>query len=230
MEFYHVIWGSHSLDLRMPFSPRVPNNTMDGEDNSIARICVALSLDDCLTGLGPVNIALRFLSENIRQYDNNINLSDVMLPFTVVKFNLDRKDPRVMLPGKVAEYVPDAFSSQECWITKPTIPDEASNLWLVGGTLVKGSMLYQGEKCIYYHFEDTKWSTTEHKVDIGFAQQFFDVTKVWAKQNMDWFKKDTEISNSNKLPLFEQIQSASSRTDKSQFGLDFKNKNQEPVR
>ena len=51
MEFYHVIWGSHSLDLIKPISPRVPNNTMYGEDKSIGRICVSTSLDDCLTGL-----------------------------------------------------------------------------------------------------------------------------------------------------------------------------------
>lgn len=211
MEFYHVIWGSHSLDLSKPISPRVPNNTMNGEDKSIGRICVSTSLDDCLTGLGPVNIGLHYLSENLRQHDNKIELTDVTLPFTVAKFNMDRGDPSVMLPGKVAKYVPDAFLSQECWITNPTIPEEALNLWLIDGTLVKGSMLDQGEKCTYYYVTDTKWSTTEQKADLKFVQDLFDVTKVWLSQNKDWFKDCSEIKSSGKPSLSDQIQSASIR-------------------
>ena len=217
MEFYHVIWGSHSLDLGKPISPRVPNNTMNGEDKSIGRICVATSLDDCLTGLGPVNIGLHYLCENLRQHDNKLELTDVTLPFTVAKFNIDRRDPNVMLPGKVAKYVPDAFLSQECWITKPTTPDEALNLWLVGGTLIEGSMLDQGKKCTYYYITDTKWSSIEQKADIKFVQNIFDVTKVWLSQNKDWFKDGTETLSFGKSSLSELIQTASTRAAKALY-------------
>lgn len=95
-----------------------------------------------------------------------------------------------MYPGKVANYVPDAFLSQEYWITKPTKPESVETLWLVGGSIVEGDILIQGEKLTYYSLVETRWSATEQAADPDFIQSFVDITKVWLRQNSESGKED----------------------------------------
>lgn len=44
---YHLIWGHPSLDLLVPFEPRIPKNIMESENNTVKRICTAPTVEDC---------------------------------------------------------------------------------------------------------------------------------------------------------------------------------------
>lgn len=49
MLLYHLMTDEGTLPDKV--IPQVPQNLMQGEDQSVPRICVGQSLDDCLTGI-----------------------------------------------------------------------------------------------------------------------------------------------------------------------------------
>lgn len=154
---------------------------MDGENQQIARICTSSSLDGCLTGIGPTHIGLNYLSDMLGH--ETTEPKDVIFPFTVLEFGVQRGDPSVMLPGKVARYVPDAFLSDECWITEPSYPSAVERLWLTDGTIVETGLLLNGKKYRYLCLEDSVWSHTPQPARKAFAKEILAAAHEWLQQN-----------------------------------------------
>lgn len=175
--------------------PRIPVNVIEGEDKSVPRICTSTSLDGCLTGIGPNVIGINCLLD-IMDQNKSFKLSkpvDIVLPFTVIKFEVNKNSPDVWLSGKVAKHgVVDAFYSDECWITKPTVPCEVMHLWLTDGKVINHNLLFNGEKYLYSLISNSQWSNKEQPVNTEFLFEIFDNTKAWLKQG-------NEIPKSNSL-------------------------------
>ena len=83
---YHLIWGHPSVAQNKTIEPRIPKNIMETENNTIQRICVAPTVDDCLTGIGPSNIGVNFLMEELHKGCNTVAYNNILLPFTIVRF------------------------------------------------------------------------------------------------------------------------------------------------
>lgn len=99
---YHVT-GDH--DHTGVFTPRIPENRMEGEDTTTPRICFADSLSGALDALGGAN--------------ERVNL-------TVFWLEVDTDDPYVLTPEELYSLVPDAGMTGEHWLTRPvTVQDRA---------------------------------------------------------------------------------------------------------
>lgn len=205
IDLYHLICGNIPLDCSKPIMPRVPCNKLEVEDAAIERICTAPSLDECLTGIGPNIIGLHFLREIMRQNNKKVDLSKVTLPFTMVKFCVDRNAPDVWLPGKTAKYVPDAWMTQECWLTKPTMPKEINKLWLVDGIISDEPFLYQGQKWNYKVITGSKWSEVEQKPNFDFIERLVAATEEWLKQD-GWMEQLEQEKTDKSIKLPETAQ------------------------
>ena len=233
INLYHITWGSFSLCKDEPIYPHIPQNPIEGENNSIQRICTAPSLDDCLTALGPTFIGLNVLHELSQACDNGIVERDVTLPFTMFQFAIDRKNPALMFTGKVAKYVPDAFWTQECWITEPIVPFDSKHLWLVDGKVSEDRILFKGKhdsepkRYRYYVITDGQWSSVKQKATPEFIKSSIAVTKEWLTQRQD-ICKDQLSSESPKVSLVSRIKSTSTRVAKSQSSFNVKAKEPEP--
>lgn len=59
MLLYHLMTDEGTLPDKV--IPQVPQNLMQGEDQSVPRICVGQSLDDCLTGITVTGITIPYL-------------------------------------------------------------------------------------------------------------------------------------------------------------------------
>lgn len=158
-KLYRLIYGTRNIDPDALVYPKIPLNRMDGEDNAIPRICTSTSLDGCLTGVGPSHIGLHSLQENLIDHDG-FDADSLLFPFTVLQFEMSRNDPALMRTGKVAKYVPDAWMSEECWITKPVFPTSVRHLWLTGGVVEETAIVLGEEhrKYKYLMVSDSKWS------------------------------------------------------------------------
>lgn len=157
MELYRLLWGTRIVDLVHPIWPEVPRNTMASEDQSQKRICTSTSLDGCLTGIGPSHIGLNSLKDQLAC--GGIDTNDVRFPFTALVFQVDRHSPEVMLPGKVAQFVPDAFHSGECWITLPTVPVASAHIWLLSADIEQIDLLVNGQLHPYLMISNSCWSS-----------------------------------------------------------------------
>lgn len=209
ISLYHLFWGNRiGEDWSKPVLPSVPEHTMDRENKTIKRICTAPSLDDCLTALGPNLIGLYACTTMMQQHEHQVSLSNILsevtFPFTVARFEVDRKDPNVFLPGTIIDYVPDAFLTQECWLTKPEVPDTVEQLWLVNGKISEEFVLCGGLKCRYLTITDSEWSKEEQKPDHIFLKNIMKATREWLEQDMEM----EEERGSEKAFLDEKIQSA----------------------
>lgn len=209
ISLYHLFWGNRiGEDWSKPVLPSVPEHTMDRENKTIKRICTAPSLDDCLTALGPNLIGLYACTTMMQQHEHQVSLSNILsevtFPFTVARFEVDRKDPNVFLPGTIIDYVPDAFLTQECWLTKPTVPDTVEQLWLVNGKISEEFVLCGGLKCRYLTITDSEWSKEDQKPDHIFLKNIMKATREWLEQDMEM----EEERGSEKGSLDEKIQSA----------------------
>ena len=180
MMLLHLVWGHHSLNCSEPVVPRIPQNTILGEDTRTKRICAAPTLDACLTGIGPTiigtNACLKIMHEK------KTDLEHVTFPFTVVQFQVNCNE--VMYPEEVQEFVPDALLSQEHWITKSIVPTKVTHLWMTGGKVLEKQFSFEAEKLRYWSIKDSVWSAMEQKPDPEFLMQIMDATKEWLKQDL----------------------------------------------
>lgn len=114
--FYHV-----SLDTSRivdEFTPRIPNeqSRIEGEDRNIPRICVAKSIEDCLTGFPEGGYQLEGncpMLIRIYEFDE-----DIVQPENVVRA------PELFLN----QLVPDAWVTGEHWILNQTLKPSRSYL------------------------------------------------------------------------------------------------------
>lgn len=114
--FYHVSLDTSSIVEE--FTPRVPNeqSRIEGEDRNIPRICVAKSIEDCLTGF----------PEGGYQLEGNCPLLIRIYEFdeeTIEKENVVRA-PELFL----RQLVPDAWVTGEHWIMNQSIKPSRSYL------------------------------------------------------------------------------------------------------
>ena len=65
MLLYHLMTDEGTLPDKV--IPQVPQNLMQGEDQSVPRICVGQSLDDCLTGITVTGITIPFLLAEVKR-------------------------------------------------------------------------------------------------------------------------------------------------------------------
>lgn len=114
--YYHV-----SLDTSRivdEFTPRIPNeqSRIEGEDRQIPRICVAKSIEDCLTGF----------PEGGYQLEGNCPLL-----MRIYEFDEDNIQPENIVRAPelfLKQLVPDAWVTGEHWIMNQTIKPTRSYL------------------------------------------------------------------------------------------------------
>lgn len=101
-----LLWHT-SFDIEPPFTrtfvPRIPQNTLPGENANIPRICFAPSIEDCLNAMGE-----RFIEDG-----------KPGTPFLAFPFFVQRTDPALRTAQKIARWVPDAEWTNEHWYLRP---------------------------------------------------------------------------------------------------------------
>lgn len=109
MIFYHV---SKDLTHGERFKPRIPRITCAGEDESIKRICVGQSIEDCLSSMPGGGSLLG------RTVDCQYGLFKVFV-FDTLASRLSESDVLDSITLYKAGLVPDALCTNEHWILKP---------------------------------------------------------------------------------------------------------------
>lgn len=99
--------------------PRLPQGgQIKGENNTIPRIWLSDSIENCLTGIGANKIE-HYSDPDLFGWDNGD------LPFTIYTFDTNDMDQQYILtPEQLDElgYVPDAYITHEYWYLKPIKP------------------------------------------------------------------------------------------------------------
>ncbi|WP_214688162.1 MULTISPECIES: hypothetical protein [unclassified Exiguobacterium] len=114
--YYHVSMDTSRIVEE--FTPRIPNeqSRIAGEDRNIARICVARSIEDCLTGFPEGGYQLQgSLPVLIRVYEFD---AETIAPENVVRA------PELFLK----QLVPDAWVTGENWVLNQSIKPSRSYL------------------------------------------------------------------------------------------------------
>lgn len=117
--FYHV---STSLLNQGEFVPRIPENRItENENDSMERVCVSTTISNCLSALpGSGNL-----------YDTHFKGRGYYKLFRIDTEKLGIGDEHIVFSQTIYEngWVPDAFVTQEYWITVPfTVPEEDSTI------------------------------------------------------------------------------------------------------
>lgn len=104
-------------------TPRIPETAMELEDQETPRICVAPTIEDCITAIGTIGPFRRCANTNpdAKSYEN----TDEIYPIVVIELpdNLDYITP-------TKQQVPDVEETNEKWLTKPITPIKKSIKWL----------------------------------------------------------------------------------------------------
>lgn len=108
--------------------PKIPANAMKEEDQSIPRICVSRSLDECLTGITVTGITFPFLLEELRtSHTKQIWDKQYQFPFIVRTYCAENNNSAFFDEKKVSKYVWDANFTGECWLTEYREPISTKN-------------------------------------------------------------------------------------------------------
>lgn len=104
--------------------PWIPGHTMRGEDETIPRICVAESIEECVLGCD-----LWRFHRCCEKVPGMEHFADEMMeayPIIIQAYAVDPADVHKPTP----EEVPDADMTGELWLTKPTRPIRREMVWL----------------------------------------------------------------------------------------------------
>lgn len=104
--YYHVSLVEDKI-LPKTFVPRTPNRSMDDEDTSIPRICVAEEISGCIKAF-PDKISF-------------VLCNDLMGSAYLFVYKVDMTKigcENILYWNQIKDLVPDAFSTKEAWITK----------------------------------------------------------------------------------------------------------------
>ncbi len=121
MRVYHVVstldtdypdLASASKALaKLQLIPAIPQSMCSGEDRSIPRICVAKSVEDCITGIGVGHRFHRCLeAEDAYSY---VSRGREVYPIGILEIEIDPED----LVTPTVDQVDDASFTHELWIT-----------------------------------------------------------------------------------------------------------------
>lgn len=131
---------------------------MQGEGQSVPRICVGQSLDDCLTGITVTGITIPFLLAEVKRAGaKQAWKKDFQFPFIIRTY--------------CAEYNNSAFF------------DERKKRWLVDATIEKRRFLHDGEWWNYPIISNSVWSDTPAYPNPAFQDKILFLTKKWLEQN-----------------------------------------------
>lgn len=109
MKVYHI--SDDIFKSIKEFVPRVPKSRLPEEDSIIGRICVGLSIEDCLCGLQYEMILARAL------FVENMDCYDYVHGFRSMKvYELECSSQDIIKPKEIVHLVPDALKSNECWL------------------------------------------------------------------------------------------------------------------
>lgn len=104
--YYHVSLVEDKISSKT-FVPRIPNRSMDDEDISIPRICVAEELSGCIKAF-PDKISFALC--------NDLMGSAYLFVYKVDMTKIGCEN--ILYWNQIKDLVPDASSTKEAWITK----------------------------------------------------------------------------------------------------------------
>lgn len=104
--YYHVSLVEDKISSKT-FVPRIPNRSMDDEDTSIPRICVAEELSGCIKAF-PDKISFALC--------NDLMGSAYLFVYKVDMTKIECEN--ILYWNQIKDLVPDASSTKEAWITK----------------------------------------------------------------------------------------------------------------
>lgn len=104
--FYHVSLVEDEISPKT-FIPRIPNRSMDDEDNSIPRICVAEEISGCIKAF-PDKISFALC--------NDLMGSVYLFVYKVDVTKIGCEN--ILFWNQIKDLVPDASTTKEAWITK----------------------------------------------------------------------------------------------------------------
>lgn len=142
---------------RLTVVPRVPSTAKPPEDMVTARICVAPTVEECITAIGLLGRFRRCLELN----DGAMSYSNIgreTYPVLVEEFN------RPLVYRPYGEQVADGIYTREHWILVPTTPNRSKIIWLTAKSIlwkeVKGFNM--GYACKKLHYTDTPKPNMNH--------------------------------------------------------------------
>lgn len=99
MLLYHLMADEGALPDKV--IPQVPQNLMQGEDQSVLRICVGQSLDDCLTGITVTGITIPFLLAEVKRAGaKQAWKKDFQFPFIIRTYCAECNNSAFLMNGK----------------------------------------------------------------------------------------------------------------------------------
>lgn len=131
MYLYRVLLGNAFQHLtaeqikNIMFFPEIPYRILKGENDEIERICLAESVEGCLTAIG-----WNFLDT---MFQDCMDEETEALRIVILKFDKDRLDKKYLRsPEELDEkgYVPDAYITREWWYELPAKPDNVEIRYL----------------------------------------------------------------------------------------------------
>lgn len=179
MNLYRISQGHAEASAFKLVHPAVPANAFQSEDSTIPRVCLAKSLDGCLTALSPSAVGINLLWSAVKKHPRGTPISKILseifesveIPYTVLEFEVGEREPDFWPTSKVAQYVPDAFYTGECWLLKPAEPVDIRHMWLVSGDIVTSRIAIGGKKWRYMEVKNSVWSSSAQYASRDFVQQ-----------------------------------------------------------
>lgn len=189
MIFYKLIFGHKPISASEIIQPSIPENRLLNENHTIPRICVSKTLDGCATALGPSTIGLNALMSALDNDTVDNVIKDIhagqrmLLPFTILIFDLPNDSANLLETSDVSRYVEDAWLTNECWLLKATAPTSVSFVWLVDGLVEPQFLHSDGQKVTYYTIRNSLWSETKTSVSQNFQMQILSVVYRYLEQD-----------------------------------------------
>lgn len=118
MLFYHI--SMELYEITETFVPKIPNHTMEEEDDVNPRVCLSTSIEGCLSSVpwGGIN-----LCDNGEMY-LGFSDDDETIYFRVYEFEIPMDEQYLVHPQELWEdgRVPDATYKEEYWLLRPIQP------------------------------------------------------------------------------------------------------------
>lgn len=105
--YYHISLVDNDEIIPKTFIPRIPNRSMDDEDNSVPRICVAEEISGCIKAF-PDKISFALCNDLM----GSVYLFVYKIDITKIGCE------NILYWNQIKDLVPDASTTKEAWITK----------------------------------------------------------------------------------------------------------------
>ncbi len=138
--YYHVSIGLEDRYLSledavsacdtMTLKPRIPRYRLAGEDDTVPRLCVSSSVEQCISAIGVQGAFARCLGADLVETYRFDNKHEAY-PIFVFSFP---DDISVYHPSK--DMVPDIERTEEAWILEPISPQKVELVWLGAASIV----------------------------------------------------------------------------------------------